>query len=134
RPFTAACTTARTTDINMRLLLRHHVDQQTVANVLVIRRAHLLEIAMALANIAHEFFGLGNHLQCIIVAYRHALRASLALRRIDEDAKNGPFALLFLLAFIELARLGPLLFEERPIGFGNLADLLLPFTFRKNFS
>src|SRR5262245_44976114 len=118
----------------MGLLFQHHVDQQAVADILFIRWAHLLEIAMAFPNVAHELFGLRNHLERIVVTYRNALRATLAFRWVHENTENRAFTLLLLLPFVELPSLCPLLAKEHAIRVRHFTKLLLPFALRKHLA
>src|SRR5262245_1928698 len=89
---------------------------------------------MAFPDVAHELFGLRNHLERIVVAYRNAFRATLAFRWVDKDSENRAFTLLLLLPFVEFPRLCPLLAEERAIRFRHLTELLLPFALREHLA
>ena len=50
RPFAAAGARAGAAGIDVRLFVQHHVDQQVVADVPLVRRAEILEQAVALAD------------------------------------------------------------------------------------
>ena len=41
-------------DVDVRLLLEHHVDQEVVVDVRLVRRPELLEPAVALADLLHQ--------------------------------------------------------------------------------
>ena len=81
---------AGATCIDVGLLLEHHVDQQVVVDVLLVARAEVLEIAMALARGGHDLVGLVGHLQGVVIADRDALGAPLALAGVDDDVEHAP--------------------------------------------
>ncbi len=115
RALAATSTAAGAANVNMRLFLEHHVNQQIIVDVPLVRRPKLLEQSMALTDFQHQVICLFDHLQCIVVANRHAFGTSLALAGIDDDGELASFAEFLLRPVIVLSRLGPLLAGTSPV-------------------
>ena len=89
RALAAAGARAGPAGVDVRLLLEHHVDEQVVADVLLVDGPDVLEVAVALARLGHDLVGLGDHLQGVVVADGDALGAALALGRVDDDLEHA---------------------------------------------
>ncbi len=107
----------------MRLFLEHHVDEQVVADVALIAGADVLEVAMALAGLGHDFVGLVDHFEGVVVADRDALGAALALRRVDDDLEHAARQVFLLGAVVVLLGFRPLLREHRAVRLGDGGEL-----------
>ena len=109
RPFAAAGAAAGPADVDVRLLLEHHVDQQVVVDVPLVRRAELLEAAMALADRRSS--------TCSVLGIIFSAVSSQTVTHSAQPlhllgsmmmANMPPFALLLGRTFVVLAGLRPL--------------------------
>ena len=108
-PLAAAGARAGAADVDVRLLLEHHVDQQVVVDVLLVGRADLLEVAMALADVrpsparswGSSSAPSSSHTVTHSAQPLHLLGSMMIA--------NRPPLALFLRAVVVFARLGPLL-------------------------